>query len=67
MLAKRVIEHLELSGSEINETDQVRRRRPLTRWHGWIVYARSPGGLAPPHQLRLCSHRLDGWELVPVA
>jgi hypothetical protein len=34
MLAKRVIEHLELSGFEIDEADQVMRKRPPTRWHG---------------------------------
>jgi hypothetical protein len=34
MLAKRVVEHLELSGFEIDETDQVMRKRPPSRWHG---------------------------------
>jgi hypothetical protein len=34
MLAKRVIEHLELSGFEIDEANQVMRKRPPTRWHG---------------------------------
>jgi hypothetical protein len=34
MIAKRVIEHLELSGFEIDETDQVMRKRPPARWHG---------------------------------
>jgi hypothetical protein len=34
MLAKQVIEHPELSGFEIEETDQVMRKRPPTRWHG---------------------------------
>jgi DUF1009 family protein len=33
-LAKRVIEHLELSGFEIDEANQVMRKRPPTRWHG---------------------------------
>jgi hypothetical protein len=34
MLANRVIEHLELLGFEIDEADQVMRKRPPTRWHG---------------------------------
>jgi hypothetical protein len=34
VLAKRVIEHLELSGFEIDEANQVMRKRPPTRWHG---------------------------------
>jgi hypothetical protein len=34
MLAKRVVEHLELSGFEIDEADQVMRKKPPTRWHG---------------------------------
>ena len=34
MIANRVIEHLELSGFEIDEADQVMRKRPPTRWHG---------------------------------
>jgi hypothetical protein len=34
MLAKQVVEHLELSGFEIDEADQVMRKRPPTRWHG---------------------------------
>ena len=34
MIAKRVIEHLELSGFEIDETDQIMRKRRPTRWHG---------------------------------
>jgi hypothetical protein len=33
-LAKRVVEHLELSGFEIDEAEQVMRKRPPTRWHG---------------------------------
>jgi hypothetical protein len=31
---ERFIEHLELSGFEIDETDQVMRKWPPTRWHG---------------------------------
>ncbi len=34
MLAKRVVEHLEPSGFEIDEADQVMRKRPPVRWHG---------------------------------
>jgi hypothetical protein len=34
MLANRVVEHLELSGFEIDETDQVMRKRSPTRNHG---------------------------------
>ena len=34
MLADRVLDHLELSGFEIDETDQVMRKRPPTRNHG---------------------------------
>jgi hypothetical protein len=34
MLAERVIEHLELSGFEIDETDQVMRKRPPSANHG---------------------------------
>ena len=34
MLADRVVEHLELSGFEIDEADQVMRKRPPTRNHG---------------------------------
>jgi hypothetical protein len=34
MLANQVVEHLELSGFEIDETDQVMRKRPPTRNHG---------------------------------
>jgi hypothetical protein len=34
LLAKRVVEHLELSGFEIDEADQVMRKRPPSRWHG---------------------------------
>jgi hypothetical protein len=33
-LAARVVEHLELSGFEIDETDQVMRKRPPTSSHG---------------------------------
>jgi hypothetical protein len=33
-LAKRVVEHLELSGFEIDETRQVMRKRPPTHGHG---------------------------------
>jgi hypothetical protein len=33
-LAARVIEHLELSGFEIDEAAQVMRKRPPTRSHG---------------------------------
>jgi hypothetical protein len=34
MLAQRVVEHLELSGFEIDEAEQVMRKRPPTRGHG---------------------------------
>jgi hypothetical protein len=34
MLAERVVEHLELSGFEIDEGEQVMRKRPPTRDHG---------------------------------
>ena len=34
MLAERVVAHLELSGFEIDEADQVMRKRPPTRGHG---------------------------------
>ena len=34
MLADRVLDHLELSGFEIDEADQVMRKRPPTRYHG---------------------------------
>ncbi len=34
MLAKRVVEHLELSGFEIDEADRVMKKRPPSRWHG---------------------------------
>jgi hypothetical protein len=34
MVANRVLEHLELSGFEIDETDQVLRKRPPTPNHG---------------------------------
>jgi hypothetical protein len=33
-LAKRVVEHLELSGFEINEGGQVMSKRPPTHGHG---------------------------------
>jgi hypothetical protein len=33
-LAKRVVEHLELSGFEIDEGAQLMRRRPPTHGHG---------------------------------
>jgi hypothetical protein len=33
-LAERVIEHLELSGFEIDEAEQVMRRRPPPSTHG---------------------------------
>jgi hypothetical protein len=33
-LAKRVVEHLEQSGFEIDEADQIMKRRPPTGWHG---------------------------------
>jgi hypothetical protein len=33
MLAKKVIEHLELSGFEIDEGEQIMRKRP--RGRGW--------------------------------
>jgi hypothetical protein len=33
-LAKRVVEHLELSGFEIDEARQLMRRRPPTHGHG---------------------------------
>jgi hypothetical protein len=34
MLAARVVEHLEQSGFEIDEAQQVMRKRPPTRKHG---------------------------------
>jgi hypothetical protein len=34
MLADRVIKHLELAGFEIDEAEQVMRKRPPTRNHG---------------------------------
>jgi hypothetical protein len=34
MLDERVVEHLELSGFEIDEADQVMRKRPPTPGHG---------------------------------
>jgi hypothetical protein len=34
MLAKKVIEHLELSGFTIDESSQTMRRRPPTHGHG---------------------------------
>jgi hypothetical protein len=34
MLAERVVAHLELSGFEIDEDDQVMRKRPPTPGHG---------------------------------
>jgi hypothetical protein len=34
MLAERVVEHLELSGFEIDEAEQVMRKRPPTPLHG---------------------------------
>jgi len=34
MLGKKVIEHLELSGFEIHEDEQVMRKRPPTLGHG---------------------------------
>jgi hypothetical protein len=34
MLAERVVDHLELSGFEIDEADQVMRKRPPTSGHG---------------------------------
>jgi hypothetical protein len=34
MLAARVVEHLEQAGFEIDESEQVMRRRPPTRHHG---------------------------------
>jgi hypothetical protein len=34
MLAERVLRHLEQSGFEINEAEQVMRRRPPIRHHG---------------------------------
>jgi hypothetical protein len=34
MLAERVVDHLELSGFEIDEADQVMRKRPPTPGHG---------------------------------
>jgi hypothetical protein len=34
MLAKRVVDHLELSGFEIDEADQVMRKKPPRPWHG---------------------------------
>jgi hypothetical protein len=34
MLAERVVQHLELSGFEIDEAEQVMRKRPPTPGHG---------------------------------
>jgi hypothetical protein len=34
MLAERVMEHLELAGFEIDEAEQVMRKRPPTPNHG---------------------------------
>jgi hypothetical protein len=34
MLAERVVQHLEQSGFEIDEADQVMRKRPPTANHG---------------------------------
>jgi hypothetical protein len=34
MLAKRVVEHFDLSGFEIDEADQVMRKRPPSANHG---------------------------------
>ena len=34
MLAERVVEHLELSGFEIDEAEQLMRKRPPTPNHG---------------------------------
>jgi hypothetical protein len=34
MLAERVVEHLELSGFEIDEAEQVMKKRPPTPGHG---------------------------------
>jgi hypothetical protein len=34
MLAKKVLEHLELSGFEIDEAQQVMTKRPPTHGHG---------------------------------
>ena len=34
MLAKKVVEHLELSGFEIHEDEQVMKRRPPRHGHG---------------------------------
>jgi hypothetical protein len=34
LLAQQVVEHLELSGFEIDEAEQVTRKRPPTRNHG---------------------------------
>ena len=34
MLTKWVVEHLELSGFETDEADQVMRKKPPPRWHG---------------------------------
>jgi hypothetical protein len=34
MLAERVVEHLELAGFEIDEAEQVMRKRPPKRDHG---------------------------------
>ena len=33
-LAKKVVQHLELSGFEIDEEEQVMKRRPPTHGHG---------------------------------
>ena len=37
MLAARVIEHLEQPGFEIDEAEQVMRKRPPVRKHGWTA------------------------------
>jgi hypothetical protein len=34
MLAERVVEHLEQSGFEVDEDEQVMRKRPPSRNHG---------------------------------
>jgi hypothetical protein len=34
VLAERVVEQLELSGFEIDESEQTMRRRPPSGWHG---------------------------------
>jgi hypothetical protein len=33
-LSEQIVEHLELSGFEIDEDEQTMRRRPPTPWHG---------------------------------